>query len=215
MRLLDSLLEYLFPDVCVGCRRRGGLLCAACLSVLPPAPLPERHFIHSAFSYCDPRVSRLVWMLKYENGRRVARIFAPAMADMLAEYVGEESWFMGKGGVALVPIPLSKERRKFRGYNQAELLAQEIRNVRPLNVRVETGIVAKIRHTAPQARLSRRALRLYTQDGAFMAFESRELQESLVVLVDDVSTTGATLESARNALTQKGYRRVIALTIAH
>ena len=215
MRIADRLLELLFPDACVGCGRSGSLLCCQCVLTLPPAPMPERYFIRSAYSYADPRMRKLVWCLKYQNGKRVARILAPAMADALAEYAGEERWFIPGEHIVLVPIPLSRERRKFRGYNQAELLAREVQRSSTVPVIVEPRLLQKTVHTQPQARIGNRAERLRNLDGVFAAPECCAPLCSLIVLIDDVSTTGATLESARNVLLQNGYARVIAITAAH
>ena len=217
MRLADTVLSILFPDSCIGCERKGSLLCAACMASLPPAPPSELPFIMSVHAYSDRRVQRLVGGLKYENATRAARLAAPPMAHALAEYLGEEQHFIQQGTVLLVPIPLSRERRRTRGYNQAELLARGIvlsgKNARDMSV--DTSILTKVRNTLPQAKIGRRSARLRNLDGAFAAARASADHQPLIVLVDDVSTTGATLLSARETLRAAGYRHVIALTLAH
>ena len=80
---------------------------------------------------------------------------------------------------------------------------------------MDAAILAKVRHTLPQAKIGRRQTRLRNLDDAFAAAPNTQHAQPLIVLIDDVSTTGATMEAARKALKKAGYGKVIAITAAH
>lgn len=215
MNLKRHLIEMLFPDKCVGCFVRGVLLCDECRKNIAPALQPPYQWITSIFSYNDTRTKALVRLLKYRNAPRVVGIFAPTLAEAFAEFLGEENLFIGSRNILLVPIPLSKNRLRKRGYNQAELLAKAIASRFPGKAIVETTLLKKRIETKPQAEIRKRSLRLQNLGDCFWAENRHAHSGEIIVLLDDVTTTGATLVAARKALRAAGYRRIYALTIAH
>ena len=207
-------MSAVFPDQCVGCSRRGSLLCLSCRGQIPPAPSPEHSFITSVYAYRDFRVRALVRMLKYRNTRHAADIFAPALAHALTEFIGEEWQMLGTGDILLVPIPLARRRAKARGYNQAELLARGvIRNLDAAAIRIDTNLLKKIRDTHPQADIKNRSERLRNLGDCFQAI--RESRGETIILLDDVTTTGATLCAAQKTLRAAGFKKIYAFTVAH
>ena len=216
MNFFSRFTEALFPDRCVDCGTRGALLCFACIKKISPALTPEKDFIASVFSYHDFRVKRLVWLLKYRNKRNVAKVFAPPLAAALLEFLGEENSFLGARKILLVPVPLSKKRYAKRGYNQAELIAQEIiKNMPEGKFLLETKLLKKRNETKPQADIKKKSLRLINLGDCFEIFAGRKSNGEVVFLIDDVTTTGATLMAARKVLRAAGFNKVYALTIAH
>jgi len=216
MNIIAKILEVLFPDTCVGCGMRGALLCGECRRKIGPSPAPMHPFITSVFAYQDFRIKRLVKILKYRNARRVSAIFAPALAGALTEFAGEEHLFLGGRPILLVPIPLSKKRQRSRGYNQSELLAQEALKLLPGDRFVlDAGMLKKILETKPQADIKNRRARLANLGDCYQVAEGGRGRGGAVVLIDDVTTTGATLLAARKALRAAGYAKVHALTVAH
>ena len=218
MPFFETFLSLLFPDSCVGCSSRGSLLCPACRAKLAPAPASSETFILSAYAYADPRVRRLVKLLKYKNTRHAAGLFGAELSSMLSELLGEESLFLGDGPVLVVPVPLSKGRRRMRGYNQAELLARAM-----LPQLAASGVAAvldiklleKIRETGAQADSKIRSARLTNLGDCFSVASGRRANGETIILVDDVSTTGATLLACKKALQKAGFRNIFALTVAH
>lgn len=150
------------------------------------------------------KVPAAIYRFKFKNRRSYAKVFA---REMHAHY-GEQ---LRKWGVSeLIPIPLHPERRRKRGYNQAELLAEALSE--------ETGIPAekkalkRIRRTRPQKNLSRRE-RAWNLKGAF-AVSGNWTPPACVLLVDDICTTGSTLNKAAKMLKGAGVRKVYFLTIS-
>jgi ComF family protein len=172
-------------------------------------------WITSVYAYNDFRAKRLIHLLKYKNARGGAEVLAPALADALSEFLGEEHMFLGSRKICIVPIPLSKKRMKKRGYNQAELLARKtVTLINDTNVFLETNLLKKIKETSPQAEIKNRGKRLKNLGDCFAVVRA-STREEVVVLVDDVTTTGATLTAARKALRAAGFRKIYGLTVAH
>ncbi|MBP7804631.1 MAG: ComF family protein [Candidatus Pacebacteria bacterium] len=216
MSQLSHFLEFLFPERCIGCATRGAPICAHCFSKLPPAEAPKQPFITSLFAYRDSRVNHLVWRLKYKNGKRIAKIFAEALAGSLAEFLGEELSFIGSRKILLVPIPMTPRRQRRRGYNQAELLAREVHTFfQEENIFLDTKLLEKKIDTTPQAKIKNKAERLLNLKDCFSVRFDGKGNGEVIILIDDVTTTGATLVAAKNALRDAGYRKIYALTIAH
>jgi ComF family protein len=142
--------------------------------------------------------------LKYRGRRRIAG----RLAKLLLERAEVEELL--RGGV-LVPVPLHPHRRAERGYNQAELLARAIatRSTAPL----ATGLLTRRRDTPRQTGLPA-AQRRRNVSGAFVVTRPERVRGRVLVLVDDVCTTGATLRACAEALRQAGASEVRVLTLA-
>ena len=147
----------------------------------------------------DGALRAIVHALKYDARRSLARPLGELMRARGADVL--------QGVTSVVPVPLHPSRRRERGFNQARDLA------RHLGLPVVEAL-ARVRSTAPQAQLSA-AERRQNLEGAFMTTRhARRLIGATVVLVDDVSTTGATLEGCAQALRSAGVADVRALTAA-
>jgi ComF family protein len=112
----------------------------------------------------------------------------------------------------VVPVPLSVGRQRERGYNQSELIARELADLGVLPAPVATALI-RHRDTRPQVELQR-AERLTNVRGAFACPQPNLIAAQRVLLVDDVSTTGATLEACAVPLIEAGAARVMALVVA-
>jgi len=114
-------------------------------------------------------------------------------------------------GEALVPVPLHHKRLRERGYNQSSLLAQELGKL--INLPVVDGWLIRLRHAPPQARTSTVEQRRSNVAGAFTCRDHR-LRGKPVLLIDDVSTSGATLDACAAALKATGVTSVWGLVLA-
>lgn len=226
--IMARLLAALFPGICVLCRRQSGrelALCAACeraferneaacpicaepapavsTAALPgvcgrclTAPPPWKTTV-APFAYSRP-LAAVVEGLKSGNGHVQARILGALMASAIAaRYVDEPL------PAAVVPVPLTRRRMRQRGYNQADLLANVL--AKTLGLRRCRRHLARVKSAPPQRSLAR-AARLRNVRGAFRA--RRALPVARVALVDDVTTTGATVRAATEALLAGGAREV-------
>lgn len=158
-------------------------------------------------------VKKAIKFIKY-------RLCSDMVADLVscigADLIGTLSAVMARQDsghdAIIVPVPLHPGRKKYRGFNQAEVIADAVG--RTLSVPVRTDILFRVRHTGTQADIRTRSGRIRNMHNAFGVREDIRLGSLRVVLVDDVVTTGATLRSAVSALKRHGVRWVWALTLA-
>jgi ComF family protein len=224
-RLLDALLDVLFPIRCAGCGRRGVNVCEACwpsiawlgAEVCPRCASPARLgricrrcsegdlSLDGALAACrfEGVVRTAVHDLKFKGVRR--------RAELLGALVGEAIERRPLAIDLLVPIPLGAARRRQRGFNQSELIANAV-GAR-LGVPVVASCLERVKETQPQVRQSQ-ADRRANVAGAFGCREPEAAAGRRIGLVDDVMTTGSTLSSAAEILKAHGAARVYAVVVA-
>lgn len=170
---------------------------------------PEKHellgtTVSTLFSYQSPAVDDVIRALKYEHSEHAVTL----LAEMLAEYLREEittlRMFSPKP-ILLVPVPLHAQRVKERGFNQIQkVLAQLPAPFRDGTYATLTPeVLVRSRDTAHQTRLSRQE-RLSNVAGAFAVTSPALVENTHVILIDDVTTTGATLVNAATPLKKAG-----------
>ena len=230
---LDALLSVVLAPACAACdepldQPTRGPVCARCWGALRPItppfcdqcgdPLPTWREVSLPLARCprcrrthrridraraigvyDGALRAIIHALKYEGRRSLARPLGHLMrqrgADMLA------------GAACVVPVPLHPSRRRQRGFNQAGDLA------RHLGVPVSHAL-RRVRATPTQTGLPAARRHRNVRDAFAATRSARALTGAIVVLVDDVSTTGATLEACARVLKQAGVTEVRALTAA-
>jgi ComF family protein len=171
------------------------------------APISPLSFASSLFAYKDPLVRELIWQIKYKKNRHAAHIAATALYTRLLEFSSR---------LTLVPIPISKKRRRERGYNQCELIIDEIMKLdQEKRFLRDYSLLIRSKHIERQT-LKGRTERLKNAKGIFEAREKEDREGATqIIIIDDVMTTGSTAKEARETLLAAGYKNVGALTIAH
>lgn len=219
-----ALLDLVLPPRCGGCRSVGSWLCAGCRGRIRRLEEPLcrrcgaevesvrrdcgcRHRLRSlarlrsAASYEGP-LETAIHRFKYQGWRRLA---AP-LAVLMAERVAVE----GLAARFVVAVPLHTSRLRERGFNQAELLAHELRSL--MGLEQPAGHLVRARATPPQVGHDRQ-WRLGNVQGAF-GWCGPPLAGEPILLVDDVATTGATLDACASALRAAGSGPVMGVSIA-
>ena len=221
MSLCSTILEIVFPIKCVSCGKRGADLCVKCLSDSPPVERENKKWIFSIFDYRHPPIKKAIKLMKYGGKKRIAYVLAEVMYGRILEELADLQIMENFRKPILIPIPLSWKRRRGRGYNQAELIAEKLieLDTKHENFTLEKGILIKIKNTENQAHIEDRRERLNNIIGSFSIKNNegnmQKIKNRNIILIDDVVTTGATLEEAKKVLRQAGVKKIIAFTIAH
>jgi ComF family protein len=222
--VLSKLLDLVLPPRCGGCRSLGSWLCDTCRRSIRRLrePLCRRcgaeldspqdgcgcrgrltalARLRSAIAYEGP-VEPLIHRYKYQGWRRLAEPLALLLTERLV--------VEGLASSLVVAVPLHRDRERQRGFNQADLLTRRLRC--HLALREPSGRLVRVRPTMPQVGQDR----LRRWENMRDAFEWRgpPLQGRSLMVVDDVATTGATLEACAAALKAGGAGAVIGVTVA-
>lgn len=223
MRFLNTILDIVFPVKCILCGKNGIDLCLDCLKNAPEAERESAKWIFPLYDYRHPSIKKSLWLLKYKGKKRLARVFAEIIYEKMLEELSELSVLQNFVDAILIPIPLTPSRYRERGYNQAELICQElikINNARHgVDVKLENNILIKPKETKHQAHIENRKERLQNIIGSFAIKNEKQNETSIknrnIILIDDITTTGATLSEAKKVLKQAGAKKIIAFTVAH
>ncbi len=216
--------DLLFPPACGGCRTPGSLWCVTCRAAVKPVTPPwcekcgEPNTPELLCSKCRAQPLQIEWIcsaalfagplrqgihrFKYERLSSLADPFGEILADYWRAQQLAADW--------LVPVPLHPSRERDRGYNQSNLLAQRLGA--QVGVAVSARGLRRTRVTAIQMELNA-AQRKENVSGAFACVDER-LRGKRIVIIDDVCTTGATLDACAEALLQTGAVSVMGLTLA-
>jgi competence protein ComFC len=224
-KLIELAVDSFFPRQCVGCGKVGGFLCPECLGKLPrllPPICPncgrsqasgivcpdcrqrqtEIDGIRSPFRF-DEVIRKAIHQLKYRNLKAIST----CLAELLADYIRSNSL----PGEALVCVPLHPRRLRERGYNQSSLLAKELG--KSIDLPVIEDCLIRVKQAQPQVRAVDVEERRRNVADAFVCRDEK-VGGKQIILIDDVCTSGATLESCAAALKSKDATSVWGLTLA-
>ena len=237
--IADAVVSVIFPAPCEMC---GSVLatasplpiCEECLAALGPLsgpvceqcgrPFPSQVSLEAQNPKCfacrrglyafgaarsygayNDEMVKAITLLKYNRLTRLGRWFAGKLK------LTAEANSMIREADLLVPVPLHPARRRERGYNQTELIATPL--ARLLKIPLDAGLLMRVKPRPPQLFLSRRE-RWLSVRGAYEIRKGRRIDNQRVLLIDDVFTTGATLDACARALKKGGAKSVIGLTVA-
>ncbi|MGZ3610036.1 MAG: ComF family protein [Ktedonobacteraceae bacterium] len=225
--MLQQILDTVFPVHCAGCQKIGQVLCPACIAQIQPLPSPICDFCGTPLStygvckncqYHRPKLSGqravslyqeplrdCIHQLKYDGNVRLAVPLGLMLAQAFRDYVMQADM--------LIPVPLHKDRYQQRGYNHALLLAEVCSE--HIGVPLKHNILVRHRATVAQVDLHPRD-RYQNVAGAFACslYANNVLEGQNILIIDDVSTTGATLEACATPLFMAGAKEVWGLVLA-
>ncbi|MBX4200947.1 ComF family protein [Candidatus Parcubacteria bacterium] len=233
----EFLLELFFPSFCLGCRKEGVFLCSDCQSTLEiseyayclcnknPQRLPSDS-TQGKCSHCrDKKLSGLWFALPYQEKALTRKLIyqfkyepylkslAKPLAAILAEHLiitkknTEQIW----ENSFLMPVPMEIKKMKKRGYNQAGELAKELSKI--ITVPAVYKNLIKTKRTQSQTTLSA-IQRQKNQENAFALKNPGQIRGKKIFLVDDVYTTGATMEECARVLKDAGAKQVWGIAFA-
>ena len=238
MNPLPAILDWLYPPTCIACRvilplnQPARFICARCVFLFEQITAPTCnqcgspvetevprcsscygktfHFTYNrgAFPY-DELIRDLMHEIKFRNKKRVAVGLGKLWADTLAE---DDSFLlhMYEHDFTLVPLPMHKAKQRERGFNQAVVMAEELSQ--KLNIPMEE-ILLRTEDTPPQAGLHPK-LRAENVRDVFAVRPDTGIREKNYILVDDIYTTGASLNECARTLKNAGANEIICITFA-
>jgi ComF family protein len=225
VQIPNSIVDFFFPSRCLGCGRWGDLICKDCFLDLPRImpPLcskcgkPESSGglcpgcwssqsvidgIRSVFRF-EGTIRKAIHHLKYYQLKTISKDLALVLYDYIK--LNKLNYEI------IVPVPLHRKRLRQRGYNQSSLIANELGKL--CNTLVKTESLFRVKDGIPQTRTSRVQQRRKNVANAFVCSD-QYIDNKNVMLIDDVCTSGATLEACATALKAAGAASIWGLTVA-
>ena len=220
----NALLHLAFPHVCEGCGSDvvspGQFLCLRCLDELPATNFHfhQDNFVEKLFwgrlPLCaataqyyftrESMVQHLMHQFKYKGNKELGKQLGRLMGNDLRQ----TNRFNNID--ALIPLPLFPAKEKKRGYNQATVLCEGIAEI--MNIEVLEDVIIRIQHTETQTKKGRME-RWENMEGKFELVNPAKIQNKHVLLVDDVVTTGATLEACGQELIKTANTKLSIATL--
>lgn len=224
----NFLLDILFPIECLSCEKEGKWICGKCLLKIkriqkkycPACDSPTAHGefcsrhknefrlngLIAPFDYKNPLLEKAIKTYKY---RFVKDLSAPL--GLLLSLELRKHYYFFKNPL-LVPVPLHPRKEKWRGFNQAKLLAQKISENRNIPVQ---DFLKRTRYTLPQVDLKKEIREKNVSNAfGFIPAPNINLEDKTLILVDDIATTVSTLEECAKILYSNGAREIWGLVLA-
>jgi ComF family protein len=224
MKLLQNLAKIVFPDTCNVCNKRifqnSSLFCVRCMDEMEythikninnnivldkfKGLLPVYNAYSMLFVSKDNLTSQILHQIKYESNTHLGEQLGIALGMRVKNSIFSNADL-------LIPIPLHKTKKALRGYNQSEVLANGLATIMPIPIVLESIIRSK--HTTSQTYLNKEARKENVKD-VFEVIKPTFVQNKKIILLDDVITTGATIEACANELLNAGANEVMLLSLA-
>lgn len=202
------LINMFFPQ-------REDILTTESFQTLPKAVNANLH-IFSIFYYKNSSVKKLIKFIKYKGDKKATLQASKIIHDYLLEDVSEKIELFNFTKPIIIPIPATKHRMKQYGFNQCERIVRYIEQIDNNNVfEFSYDNLVKTKENLSQAHTKSRIERLNNIKNSFDVKSPSIISGRNIILIDDVWTTGATIEEARKELLNGGAREVVAYTIAH
>jgi len=214
-KLVDFILDFLFP-------RPAPVISIQNMSAdelvrkIPRAKEIDDEEGKALFDYRNELARQAIWEIKYRKNEKILGSFCKIFYEYMLDEIADKALFSDFKNPILVPIPSSKSRLKERGYNQCELIAEELARIdEGKNFALCLDALEKIKDLPSQTSLKNRKERLSNLKGCFRAANSDKISGDNIILIDDVITTGATMSEAKKTLLRAGARQVLCFALAH
>ena len=227
-QIYNFFLDIFYPKRCIGCGKFGSFLCYNCakdIKVLKTSVCPNCGKITKYNQYCSAcksknklKISGLYIAAVYDEGpiKELIHHFkysglleiSPILGELLCQKYLQNK--LPNGDLIVVPVPLHKKREKQRGFNQAEVLARYFSE----QLSLKGGLaLERIINTQTQINLAKKD-RIKNLINAFVCVDQELIKNKTVILIDDVTTTGTTLNECAKVLREAGAKKVYGLVVA-
>ena len=214
MKILSSALDLIFPPVCGFCGKvNNNYICKDCNKTVNAIALNKianynNKFFKNhlyIFKYEDIIREKII-KFKFENEAYLYRTFAQAVLNNKEniKFIEEYDY--------LIPVPIHKRRKKQRGYNQSELIARAI-NDNIKSIKLQTNILIKDKNIVPQSTLNQNE-RIENIKNVYKILNKEKIKNKKILILDDIFTTGSTVNECSRILKEAGAKKIGVLTIA-
>ncbi|MDD5430631.1 MAG: ComF family protein [Candidatus Pacebacteria bacterium] len=229
--LKTLILDILFPPLCLNCRTHmekeeiktgmcwkclngivlnSSFFCPICKARLPDGiktcHKDSKYLLAAAANYNNDAVKNIIWHFKYRGWQKLQNILGNFLTGYLQTLNTNFEAFI------IVPVPLHKNKQRKRGFNQAEILGKIA--AEHLNIVMEARCLKRIKNTATQAELKNHELRKKNVANCFFVENPDLIRDKNILLIDDVFTSGSTINEAVNVLRANGAKKIIAFVAA-
>lgn len=230
---LKLLTDTIFPVNCVSCNQEGTWICNNCLNKTPYntihyclsckrqtrlgefcnncAPIFHLDKVWIASDFQNKNINKLIKLYKYKFAQDIAESLGFFLFNFLNKQIINQQKKFNTETILIIPVPLHNKRLRWRGFNQSEKLAHFIAN--KSQIKINTENLKRIKFKKPQASLKKEA-RLKNIQNVF-TWQGAKLNHQNIILVDDVTTTGATLNECAKILKANGANEVWGLVLAN
>ena len=197
--LFSSLFDFFSASLCLGCNQESiSLICYPCKNSISKFPNSSEKIKY--YGYYEGMLREIIHKFKFENRMKLASFFSELLVEIAPEKCD-----------VVIPVPIFKQKLKIKKFNPAALVAQEF--ARALNKPCLLSTLIKTKNTPSQTDLPR-SKRLLNIKNVFAITDVAGLLSKHIVLIDDVYTTGATLNECLRTFKQNGIDHVVCLTVA-
>jgi len=233
IKIKGLILDILYPKLCVNCGKEGFYLCEDCLSLIEildkqycPFCFPAKtvidgktcptcqktHYLNGLYfacSYENPIIKKLIAEFKYEP---YIKDYAELLAFFLISHLANlNKTFSDFEEFIIIPVPLFIKKQKIRGYNQAEEIGKKISEI--LKIQILSNVLIKTKLTISQTELKKEE-RMENIKNAFKIKNESLIKNKNIILIDDVFTSGGTMDECAKVLKQNGAQKVWGMAIA-
>ena len=233
-RAYSWFLDLIFPVRCIGCGKFGDYICRSCLGTIllkknfecvgckRNTPFGQTCFLCAKTNlidqllivadYKNPLVEKTLKFFKYKFITDLERPLSVLMKKYLKWLTLDKKFNIFGANPLLISVPLHPRRLNWRGFNQSELLAKDLADT--FQMEMAGDVIERMVNNVPQADIKEREERLKNLNGIFKILNKEKITGREVLLIDDVCTTGATLNECARVLKAGGATKVVALVIA-
>jgi competence protein ComFC len=185
------------------------------LKEIPEANETSNSDFKALFQYQNKISRKAIWEIKYNANKKITKKFSKLFYEFIINEISDELNFSNFNNPLLIPVPISKNNLKERGFNQSELIVKEIRKLDTENFfEYSFGSIFKIKDTPHQSKLKNKTKRLKNLNRCFNADENM-VKGRNIIIIDDVITTGATMSEISKTLKKAGAKKVIGFALSH
>jgi competence protein ComFC len=213
-KIKDFFFDLFFPKFCLGCKKEGEYLCQDCKELIEILRIHKNYKtkylsdLYFPLVYKKPLVKKLILTFKFEP-------FLKDLSFTLASIIFDHLRLIEKekdfSDFILIPIPIEKKRLKWRGFNQSEEIGKKLAKI--LKIPIFCNVLLKTKKTSPQIELSEKE-RKENVKGCFSVKNRNLIKNKKILLLDDVYTTGATMEEAAKTLKEAGAKEIVGMVLA-